>query len=381
MTAGEQDGAPVATTRDARAAMKRVRALPSGGLRARGSIKVNRPGEPLVSVVLPVLNGGAPFVAAMDSVLTQRYENVELIVVDGGSTDGTLALLERNDRRIDVWISERDDGVYQAMKLGPEMDTLIANGVAAETIVVVPNGKNAYLGSFYTNSPVTGNWEDYIYRDVVNYIDGRYRTMARASSRGIAGHSMGGYGAFTIAMKHPDVFGATYALSPCCLGMEGDIGPENPVWGKAAKITSRDLFTRMPQSFDDFFTVAMVAISSAFSPNKQRPPLYVDFPFVEKKGVRVRNEPAYSSYRSKMPLYQVEQYRDNLMKLRGIALDVGEFDEFSHIRSTTAMLSAELSQREIPHAFEIYRGGDHGNKIRERFKTEVMPFFKEVLEK
>lgn len=272
-------------------------------------------------------------------------------------------------------------GGYQAMKLGPEMDTLIANGVAAEMIVVVPNGKNAYLGSFYTNSPVTGNWEDYIYRDVVNYIDGRYRTMARASSRGIAGHSMGGYGAFTIAMKHPDVFGATYALSPCCLGMEGDIGPENPVWGKAAKITSRDLFTRMPQSFDDFFTVAMVAISSAFSPNKQRPPLYVDFPFVEKKGVRVRNEPAYSSYRSKMPLYQVEQYRDNLMKLRGIALDVGEFDEFSHIRSTTAMLSAELSQREIPHAFEIYRGGDHGNKIRERFKTEVMPFFKEVLEK
>lgn len=69
------------------------------------------------------------------------------------------------------------------------------------------------------------------------------------------------------------------------------------------------------------------------------------------------------------------------MKLRGIFLDVGELDEFTHIRQTTAMLSTELSQREIPHAFEIYRGGDHRNMIRERFSTKVIPFFKAVLEK
>ena len=82
-----------------------------------------------------------------------------------------------------------------------------------------------------------------------------------------------------------------------------------------------------------------------------------------------------------MPLYLIEQYRDNLSKLRGIFLDVGEFDEFSHIRRTTAKLSAELSEREIPHSFEIYKGGDHGNKIRERFVTKLMPFFSNVLDK
>jgi S-formylglutathione hydrolase FrmB len=270
---------------------------------------------------------------------------------------------------------------YQGMKLQSEMDSLIAKGLGAEMIVVVPNGRNAYLGSFYTNSVTTGNWEDYIYRDVVSFIDGRYRTIAKSSSRGIAGHSMGGYGAFTIAMKHPDVFGATYALSPCCIGLEGDIAADNPVWSKAAKITSRDLFARQPQSFDDFFTVAMIATSAAFSPNKDRAPLYVDFPYVPKNGVLARNEPAYSSYREKMPLYNVERYRDNLMKLRGIFLDVGEYDEFTHIRRATAMLSAELSEREIPHSFELYAGGDHRNKIRERFNTKVIPFFTAVLEK
>ncbi len=289
----------------------------------------------------------------------------------------TLYLLHGYTDRPESWIK---DG-FQGLNLQSEMDSLIAKGVAAEMIVVVPNGRNAYLGSFYTNSVVTGNWEDYLYRDMVSYVDGKYRTLARASSRGIAGHSMGGYGAFMLAMKHPDVFGALYSLSPCCFGLEGDLSGDNTVWAKAAKVSSRDVFARQPQSFDDFYGVAMIAISAAFSPNKGRPPLYVDFPFVQKGMVLARNEPAYASYRAKMPLYLVEQYRDNLMKLRGIYLDVGEFDEFTHIRRATAMVSTELSQREIPHTFEIYKGGDHGNKIRDRFDTKLIPFFSAVLEK
>jgi hypothetical protein len=109
--------------------------------------------------------------------------------------------------------------------------------------------------------------------------------------------------------------------------------------------------------------------------------LFADFPYIDKEGLLIKNESAYGSFRSKMPLYLVEQYRGNLMKLRGIFLDVGEFDEFTHIRRATAMVSTELSQREIPHTFEIYKGGDHGNKIRERFDTKLIPFFSSVLEK
>ncbi|HEX6732781.1 MAG TPA: alpha/beta hydrolase-fold protein [Pyrinomonadaceae bacterium] len=68
---------------------------------------------------------------------------------------------------------------YQGMSLQPFMDDLIKAGVSREMIVVAPNALNAYKGSFYTNSSVTGNWEDYIYRDLVQHIDANYRTIAR----------------------------------------------------------------------------------------------------------------------------------------------------------------------------------------------------------
>ena len=69
-------------------------------------------------------------------------------------------------------------------------------------------------GSFYTNSPATGNWENFVVKDVVTYIDSRYRTILRPKARGIAGHSMGGYGALSLAMRYPDLFGCAYAMSP-----------------------------------------------------------------------------------------------------------------------------------------------------------------------
>ncbi len=327
-----------------------------------------------LQIPAPSLTGnllGDPTTQHVFVYLPPSYKN------EPGKRYPTLYLLHGYTGRPEEWVK---DG-YQGMTLQSEMDSLITKGVSAEMIVVVPNGSNAYLGSFYTNSVVTGNWEDYIYRDLVGHIDGKYRTLARASSRGIAGHSMGGYGAFMLAMKHPDVFGAVYSLSPCCLGLEGDLSADNTFWSAAGKVGSRDIFAKKPGSFADFWSMAMIAASAAFSPNREKAPIYVDLPFVEKGGLLVRNEPAYSSYRSKMPLYLLEQYRSNLSKLRGISLDVGEFDEFTHIRRATAMLSAELSIREIPHDFEIYKGGDHGNKIRERFDQKVMPFFSTVLEK
>lgn len=55
------------------------------------------------------------------------------------------------------------------------MDALIANGSAQPMIVVLPNGTNKYMGGFYANSSTTGNWDDYITRDVAGYIDSHYR--------------------------------------------------------------------------------------------------------------------------------------------------------------------------------------------------------------
>jgi len=268
---------------------------------------------------------------------------------------------------------------YQGMQLATMMDDLIGREIVRDMIVVVPNGRNAYFGSFYTNSSVTGGWEDFIVKELVSWIDANYRTVSNPDGRGVAGHSMGGYGAIMLAMKHPEVFSAVYALSPCCLGLEADLGRDNPAWLKANQLRSKDQLQPKPRSLDEFYSTAFIALSAALSPNPAKAGLYVDLPFEERSGQLVVNEAAYSNWRSKMPLYVVEQYRPNLQKLRGIYLDYGALEQFSHIRVTARAFSGELASRGIAHTFEVYANGDHENRIRERLETRVLRFFSEVL--
>jgi enterochelin esterase-like enzyme len=81
-----------------------------------------------------------------------------------------------------------------------------AQGVK-EMIVVLPDSKTLHNGSMYSSSVTTGDFEQFIAHDLVAYIDAHYRTIPNRLSRGLAGHSMGGYGATRIGMKHSDVFG------------------------------------------------------------------------------------------------------------------------------------------------------------------------------
>ncbi len=268
---------------------------------------------------------------------------------------------------------------YQGMQLARTMDEQIARGIAREMIVVVPSGRNGYFGSFYANSAATGGWEDFFAKELVTWVDSSYRTLNAPASRGIAGHSMGGYGAIMLAMKHPDVFGALYALSPCCVGFDGDLGHDNQAWLKAMQIQSRDQLQPKPRSLDDFYATAFVALSAAISPNPSKAPLFVDFPFKQQQRLLVVNDEAYARWRANMPLYLVEQYRGNLAKLRGIYLDYGALEEFSHIRTTTRAFSEELTNRGIAHTFEVYADGTHESRIRQRIETRVLRFFSEVL--
>ncbi len=268
---------------------------------------------------------------------------------------------------------------YQGMELTRTMDEQIARGAAKEMIVVVPSGRNGYFGSFYTNSPVTGRWEDFFAKELIDWVDAKYRTLRAPESRGIAGHSMGGYGAIMLAMRHPDVFGAVYALSPCCIGIEGDMDHDNQAWRRAMQIQARDQLQAKPQSLDDFYATAFIALSAALSPNPSKPPLFVDFPFKQQQRLLVVNEDAYTKWRANLPLYLVEQYRGNLSKLRGIYLDYGALEEFSHIRTATQLFSNELTKRGIAHTFEVYADGTHDSRIRQRIETRVLRFFSEVL--
>lgn len=90
------------------------------------------------------------------------------------------------------------------------LDALMATADMKEFIIVQPGCAN----TFYVNSPASGNWEDFIVKDVVDWADTHLRTIAKPSARGISGFSMGGFGAINLALRHPDVFQATYAVAP-----------------------------------------------------------------------------------------------------------------------------------------------------------------------
>src|SRR5688572_25442567 len=95
--------------------------LAEGGLRLRSKYRQSRPEEPLVSIITVCYNAASTLEQCMRSVFEQTYPNIEYIVIDGGSEDGTVALLESHQDSIDYFVSEPDRGLYHAMNKGLEL--------------------------------------------------------------------------------------------------------------------------------------------------------------------------------------------------------------------------------------------------------------------
>jgi enterochelin esterase-like enzyme len=237
---------------------------------------------------------------------------------------------------------------------------------AHEMIVVLPDSKTLYNGSMYSSSITTGDFERFIAHDVVAYIDAHYRTIPDRLSRGLAGHSMGGYGATRIGFKHPDVFGSLYIMSPCCLSAR-EPGPNAADLEKAvASLKAPADSASLP-----FITRAQLASAAAWSPNPKNPPLFLDLP--TKDGAP---QPAIlAKWAANAPLDFVDQYSGNLKQYRAIALDVGDQDS---LRVDTGKLHEALDNYGIPNKFEIY-SGTHTSAVADRIQNHVLPFFSESL--
>jgi enterochelin esterase-like enzyme len=233
-----------------------------------------------------------------------------------------------------------------------------------EMIVVLPDSKTVHNGSMYSSSVTTGDFENFVARDLVAYMDRNYRTLPRRESRGLVGHSMGGYGATRIGMKHADVFGALYIMSPCCLSARA--APSAEIEKALAEAKTPADSAKLP-----FFARATLASAAAWSPNPDKPPLFLDLPVVNGEP----QSDVLAKWAANAPLAFVDQYIVSLRRYSGIAIDVGDQDG---LRVDTAKLQGELRRYGIPSTFEEYKG-THTSAVAVRFQNFVMPFFSKHL--
>ncbi|WP_460976590.1 alpha/beta hydrolase [Spirosoma knui] len=312
---------------------------------------------------------------------------VERIKVHGKGLEGNLAG-DSPDRNVSIYLppsygtdknrrypviyflhgfTDSDDKWYGLTKhwinLPAVVDKALAEGKSKEFIIVTPNAYNRFFGSMYSNSVTIGNWEDYVANELVAFIDKNYRTIPQAASRGLAGHSMGGYGTIRIGQKHPEIFSSLYLLSPCCM-IPASNGTSNA--DMAAKMEG--IKTQADLEKADFFTKAMFASSASWSPNPNNGPFYVDLPTKDGQPQQM----VIAKWTANAPLATLDQYIGNIKQLHALAFDAGNKDV--SIAANNKILDSMLNEYKIPHTYEEYEG-DHINRIGERIEQKMLPFF------
>lgn len=237
-------------------------------------------------------------------------------------------------------------------------------------IFVISDQYTTYEGSFYSNSGVFGNWEDFTAYDLVNYVDKNYRTIADKESRGITGHSMGGYGALKIAMHHPDIFSSVYALSPGALTIVAEYGPNSTTYRELARVKTVEELSKT------YFPKVIVAFAKSWSPNPDKAPFYCDIPFTVENGEMVAHPDVLEKWYQNMPVHMIDDNLENLKKLNAIKLDWGR-NSGERFTRQCKMFSQRLENVGIEHFAEEYIGTHTSGiyTIDGRIPQQMLPFF------
>lgn len=327
------------------------------------------------------------FVCVARVTLGQSKGRVEHITVHGKSLEGNLEG-DSPDRDVFVYLPPSYDAntnrrypvVYllhgygltaerwmSFANLAELSDKDVAAGKMKEMILINPDAHTKYDGSMYSASLTTGDWETFIAEDLVSYIDARYRTLPDRLSRGLGGHSMGGYGTVRIGMKRPDVFSSLYIMSACCL-LTNPYAQANRGTAPAPAPTQNG---QRGQGRRSGFGNAGSAQAAAWASNPNNPPTYFDLP--AKDGVV---QPLIAAkYLANAPLVMIDQYVTNLKKYHAISGDVGDKDTLA---ASNRQMEEVFTTFGIKHTFETY-DGDHTNHVKDRFEQKVLPFFSENL--
>jgi pimeloyl-ACP methyl ester carboxylesterase len=255
------------------------------------------------------------------------------------------------------------DGTYQGLELPAVLDSLISARALPELIVVMPNSDIALGSNWYVNSPVLGNWEDFIVRDVVGFMDRRYRTVARREGRALFGHSMGGFGALAIGFEHAERFGLVYASSPSRIALVGDLAPDAATWTALPRVTRWQ---------DAAYGLKLaIGMAAALDGSRTDPRLFTELPF----GPATGGSPAvHPKVRDRWLAGMPAALADGMARRGGrqpeILMEAGS--EETAILEGIGVLRGRLDSLGIRYADSTFEGG-HIDRVRERISGHMLP--------
>jgi enterochelin esterase family protein len=245
------------------------------------------------------------------------------------------------------------------------MDALVAAG-CGEMILVLPDCFTRYGGSQYLDSTATGRYESHLVEELVPWAEARFRTLPGHAHRGVAGRSSGGYGALTLGMKHPDIFGAVACHSgdmyfDYCY--RGDVPVFCTRIQRAGGLQEwlRGFEASLQKDGDDFMALNILAMAAAYSPSPGAEPFGIDLPCDLKTGAF--REDVWERWRQNDPLFMLESRGKALRSLRLLYLDCGTRDEH-HLHHGARLLSGRLKALGIGHEYEEFDDGHRNISYR-----------------
>jgi S-formylglutathione hydrolase len=268
-----------------------------------------------------------------------------------------------------------DDPYYQNFNIQMAMDELVNLGGVQEMIFVMPDASNRYGGSWYRSSPTIGDWDTCIAQEIVDYIDGQYRTIVHSDSRGIAGYSMGGYGAMHLALTYPDRFGAVVSFS----------GHYDSDYSWKSRLEAAAL--EAPKDWSDYSQVSFLArsgfaVAAGISPNPDNPPFFVDLPFNVVNG-EVKPVPEIWDLYAEADITHGHfgRYLDKADWLNGIMLVHGSTDTEVAPVSQARALDEKMEDLGIEHVYWEHNANVSGDShvFIGRYPERWLRFFSEVL--
>ena len=236
------------------------------------------------------------------------------------------------------------------------LEQLYAGGMP-HAIVALPDCFTSLGGSQYVNSPAVGRYEDYLVREIIPFVDSRFRTIPGAEGRGVFGKSSGGYGAIMLGMKHPDTFGALACHS-------GDMFFElcyTPDFPKVCNIVNKagglqawwDAFKPKPRkSGDDFTVLNTLAMAACYSLGDGF--MGIDLPF-DLYTCEIK-EAVWARWLEHDPILLAPAHAANLRRLRLVYIDCGNRDEFN-LHFGARLMSQTLAQLDVPHVYDEFEDG------------------------